>query len=881
MDVVISHIQADFDAFASMVAAKLLYPEALLSFPGAQEKNLRDYLAGAPAEITRGIVRQKDIDLDAITRLVVVDTRQSSRIGEFAKIVGKEGVEVIVYDHHPCSVEDIPAAEAHCEELGSNVAIMVGVLRERGIAPSPALATVMAMGVYEDTGSLLFPSTTSADALALAQLISWGADLRQVSAAISRELDAGQVDVLDQLIKNSRVLHISGIDVLLTRSESPGYVEDFAMLVHKLRPMFNTDAMFALGLMGERIYLVARSTLPQVNAAEVARAFGGGGHPTAAAASIREATIDAAEARLVTVVKRETKPRITARDIMTFPVISLGMDASLREASEVLNRYHINAAVVLAEDGWPSGLVTRQIVSRAEGHGLGGATVKDYMIRDLKLVDPGAPVWEIRTLVIDGNQRLLPVVEEGRVMGVITRTDLMMVMHEKMAKTEGAELKPAQAKNLTGLLEERLPREICGLLRQAGELAASLGCNIYLVGGIVRDMILRISNLDVDVVVEGDGIAFARVFSQAVGARYASHEKYKTAVVTLGDGTHIDVATARLEYYKTPGDYPVVEQSTLKLDLYRRDFTINTMAVCLNPQRFGELIDFFGAQRDIREKRIRVLHALSFVEDPSRILRAVRFEQRYGFTLGKQTITLVHAAVKSGLLGSVFGGRISREIRQMLGEDDPAKGLERLAGLGVLTAIHPDFQFLPAMKDCFARVRETLLWFTMLFTHDEYRSWLVYLLGLVDQMKTRKIVDICRRLGITDEEIRALLDSQTKVQEILKGFAAARTLKPSGVVKLLEGASLEVVLFAMSKTRSSAVKELISSYITAWRSYRPPVSGKDLLAAGFARGRYLGGTLRLIREKGLDGELKDHREAMEFARARLQEAPAPKQRVDE
>ncbi|HOW98999.1 MAG TPA: DHHA1 domain-containing protein, partial [Deltaproteobacteria bacterium] len=389
MDVVISHIQADFDAFASMVAAKLIYPEALLSFPGAQEKNLRDYLAGAPAEITRGIVRQKDIDLDAITRLVVVDTRQSSRIGEFAKIVGREGVEVIVYDHHPCSVEDIPAAEARREELGSNVAIMVGVLRERGIAPSPALATVMAMGVYEDTGSLLFPSTTSADALALAQLISWGADLRQVSAAISRELDASQVDVLDQLIKNSRVLHISGIDVLFTRSESPGYVEDFAMLVHKLRPMFNADAMFALGLMGERIYLVARSTLPQVNAAEVARAFGGGGHPTAAAASIREATIDAAEARLVTVVKRETKPRITARDIMTFPVISLGMDASLSEASEVLNRYHINAAVVLAEDGWPAGLVTRQIVSRAEGHGLGGATVKDYMIRDLKLVEPG------------------------------------------------------------------------------------------------------------------------------------------------------------------------------------------------------------------------------------------------------------------------------------------------------------------------------------------------------------------------------------------------------------------------------------------------------------------------------------------------------------
>ncbi|HOI08032.1 MAG TPA: CBS domain-containing protein [Deltaproteobacteria bacterium] len=871
MDVIVSHIQADFDAFASMIAARMLYPGAVLAFPGAQEKNLRDYLAEAPGEITEGIARQKDIDLDEITRLVIVDTRQASRIGEFAKIIGREGVEVIVYDHHPCSAEDLHADEEHCVELGSNVAVMVQALKEKGLTPSPAQATVMAMGIYEDTGSLLFPSTTPQDAEALADLIGWGADLREVSRAISRELDAGQVDVLDQLIKNSYVLHIGGIDVLFTRSESASYIEDFAMLVHKLRPMFNVDAMFALGLMGERIYLVARSTLPQINAAEIAGQFGGGGHPTAAAASIKDSSLDQVESRLVNAVKRGTRPRITARDIMTFPVISVSMDASINEASEVLNRYNINAVVVQAEEGQPPGLVTRQVVSRAQGHGLGDARVRDYMIRDIKVVEPDAPVWEIRTLIIDGNQRLLPVVENGTVIGVITRTDLMMVMHEKMAKTEGVELKPPQTKNMRGLLEERLPREIFELLQQAGSLASTMGYNAYLVGGIVRDMLLRINNLDVDIVVEGDGIAFAREFCQAVGARCASHEKYKTAVVTLRDGTHIDVATARLEFYRAPGDFPVVEQSTLKLDLYRRDFTINTMAVSLNPQRFGELIDFFGAQRDIKEKRIRVLHALSFVEDPSRILRAVRFEQRYGFTLGKQTISLIHAAVRSGLLGSVSGRRISHEIRQMLGEEDPAKGLERLDDLGVLTAIHPDFRFTATVRDYFTRVRETLLWFSMLFTHEEFRSWFVYLLALVDQMKAKKIVDICRRLGITEDEIRGILASQERVQEILKGFVSARDLKPSDVVRMLEGASLEVILFAMSKTRSSAVKELISSYVTTWRSYRPPLNGKDLLAIGFTEGKYLGETLRLIRDKGLDGEIRDFKEAVGFARLRLAE----------
>ncbi|MCK7510036.1 MAG: hypothetical protein MZV70_42375 [Desulfobacterales bacterium] len=181
-------------------------------------------------------------------------------------------------------------------------------------------------------------------------------------------------------------------------------------------------------------------------------------------------------------------------------------------------------------------------------------------------------------------------------------------------------------------------------------------------------MVLRIDNLDIDLVVEGDGIAFAKAFAQSLGGRCAVHEKYKTAVITLPDGTHIDVATARLEYYKHPGGYPIVEQSTLKLDLYRRDFTINTMAVYLDPQRFGELIDFFGAQRDIKEKHIRVLHALSFVEDPSRILRAARFEKRYGFALGKQTLSLVHAArevraVEQASRAGAFRTRYGRSSR--------------------------------------------------------------------------------------------------------------------------------------------------------------------------------------------------------------------------
>jgi tRNA nucleotidyltransferase (CCA-adding enzyme) len=870
MEVITSHIQADFDAFASMLAARILHPGAMLVFPGAQEKNLREYIMHAESLASFPIVKLKNLDLGGVDRLVIVDTRQMSRIGEFAGIVGKPGVEVTVYDHHPPSNDDITAGTVHVREYGANSTLLVEILKEKGLMPTPEEATILAMGIFEDTGSLLFPSTRPEDCTALAELIRWGADLAAVSRSLVRELSPEQVDVLDQLIKNASIHHVRGMDVLVTTSESRGYVEDFAMLVHKLRGMFQADATFAAGLMGERIYLVARSAVPQINACEIASRFGGGGHPTAAAASIKDRSLKGVESSLVNIIRRETRPRITARDIMTFPVISLKMGATIDEAAETLNRYNINAAVVQTKDSRAVGLVTRQVVTRAQGHGLGGARVKDYMIRDIQSVGPDAPVGEIRTLIIDGNQRLLPVIENRRAVGVITRTDLMRIMHEKMALTEDIDSRTPQRKSVGPLLEERLPSGVVSMLRDAGVLAESMGFNIYLVGGIVRDIIMRIDNLDIDLVVEGDAIAFAREFSSRVGGRCAVHEKYKTALITLADGTHIDAATARTEYYKHPGGYPVVEQATLKLDLYRRDFTINTMAVSLAPQRFGELIDFFGAQRDIKDRRIRVLHSLSFVEDPSRILRAVRFEKRYGFTLGKQTLALVHAAVKSGLLSSIPGRRLSREIRQILSEDDPVPCLERLKELEVLSAMHPDLTFTPEVRDSLLSVKQTISWFDLLYTHERYRPWLIYLLGLVDQMKPKKIIEICERLGLTPENIRAILTSRSRVDAVLRELTADDARRPSSVTRVLRRTRIEEALFAMSKTRNPSIKEAISSYLSSWRFYRPPVTGRDLISFGFPRGRLVGEVLDAIRDKGLDGEVKEFKDAMKLARRLLE-----------
>ncbi len=869
MEIITSHIQTDFDALGSMLAAKLLYPEALIVFPGAQEKTVRDYLMNAPPALREDMVKTRQLDLEAITRLIVVDTRQASRIGTFSQLLGREGLEVILFDHHGSSPDDIRGDLEYCEELGSTVALMVKILNERGIRPAPEIATVMAMGLYEDTGSLLFASTTPDDCLALAALLTWGADLDLVSRNISRELNAQQVNVLDQLLKNMRMLEVNGLHVVITKACVADYVEDFAVLVHKLRGMVVADAFFALGKMGERIYLVARSTQPQLNAAQIAAFFGGGGHATAAAASLRDLNLEQAESLLVKYVREETRPLLTARDIMTFPVKGIRLEDSINKAGELLNKYHINALIVKSADERIRGIISRQVVSRAQGHVLGEARVGDYMIQDVRTVRPEASVGEVRSLVIDGNQRLLPVVEGRRAVGVITRTDLMRILHERMSKIEKGVSGEASGKSIRSLLQERMPGELYDLLKQAGEQAEAMGYNLFLVGGIVRDLVMRIDNLDIDLVVEGDGIVFARALAGAFGAKVSPHDKYKTAVIRHPGGQRIDVATARLEYYRMPGAFPEVEESTLKLDLYRRDFTINTMAVALNPHRFGELIDFFGAQRDIREKKIRVLHSLSFVEDPSRILRAVRFEKRYRFSLGKQTASLVHSAVHAGFLRHIPGRRIFHEMRQILQEENPVPILERLQELKVLEAIHPDLVFDRRNREEFSSLRETLLWFRLLYTHEKIRAWFIYFLAWTESMNPRTVMALGDALGLRREDGEMLLASRERARNMMKSLALEPELRPAQVVGILEDASLEELLYAMSRSRAETFKKIFSTYVTTWRNYRPLVRGTDLLAIGFSQGRNLGRCLTEIRNRGLNGEIRDFASAMDFARAWL------------
>ncbi len=870
MEVITTHINADFDAMGSMIAAKKLYPDAVLVFPGSQERTLREYFIKSTVYIY-GFKRLRDIDINKVTRLILVDTRQSSRIGRFEEIIGKPGLEVHIYDHHPGAEDDIPGSQIVLKPVGSTVTLLTGIIRERQIPLSPEEATIMSLGIFEDTGSFTFNSTTPEDFEAAAYLLRCGADLNAVSDMVTQELTAEQISLLNELILSAKNYTILGVDVCISTLSIGKYVGDFAVLVHKLRDIQNLDVVFALARMDDRIYLVARSRIPEVNVGVVTAQFGGGGHATAASASIKDLTLVQAEAKLLDVLRTHIHPYPSAENLMTSPAIYTEPEVDIAEAELTMVRYNINAMPVI-EKGVMIGLITRQVLEKALFHGLETQTVREFMNMDFAAVAPSATLLEIQTHLVERHQRILPVVDEGKVLGVITRRDLLDYMLNDHIADPGAIYDDtalahwSKRKNIRSLVSEQLPKDIINFLKEFGKLAEELGYRAYAVGGFVRDLLLRRANLDIDLVVEGDAIEFARAFAQRQKIKCKFHKKFNTAMLIFPDNLRVDVASARFEYYQHPAALPIVEFSSLKMDLYRRDFTINTLALDLNPEDFGHLIDFFSGQKDIKEKVIRVLHNLSLVEDPTRILRAIRFEQRFGFKIGKQTASLIRNAVRMGLIDKLGGRRFLHEIQLILEEEDPVQPIRRMAEFGVLPALAPSMTFDQKQQQLFERLKQVVSWYRLSFLDEPLDRWWVYLLALFSNLPHEEIVSAGARLILSAGQLDRMLWTLENSGKLIRGFFQKARHKPSEIYRALQPFRPEELLFLMAAADKEETRKAVSHYFHRYRNIASELRGKDLKEMGMPPGPIYRKLLDEILDARLNGEVRSRHEEFLFLR---------------
>jgi tRNA nucleotidyltransferase (CCA-adding enzyme) len=872
MDVITTHVNADFDCVGSMVAAKKLYPDALLVFSGAQEKGVRDFLSkqsSPPIEF----LRLKDLDFSVITRLIVVDCQQSSRIARFGDLAKSGTVEVHVYDHHPRSSGDLPATGGIVRPCGSTTTILTSLLRERGSEVTPYEATVMMLGIHEDTGNLSFPSTTVEDYAAAAWLLERGANLNEVADSIRKDLTAEQVSLLNDLLISLKTTTLKGVEVSIAHSSVDRYIGDIAILAHMIRDMENLQALFLVVGMADRVFIIARSRIPEVRVGEILQELGGGGHATAASATVKGLTLIQVLERLEAVLRKRVDPRRVTRDLMSSPVKTIQPGCSIEEARERLVRYNVSAMPVVEGDT-VRGIISRKIIEKALYHNLGEVPISDYMHSEFFAASPETPISELQAYMVGGDARLVPVLDGGELVGVVTRTDLLRYSLGSDALYDlSRDVLQVKNREVEGLMRKQLSPRSIEVLHDLGRTADQLELPVYAVGGFVRDLLLGHPNMDVDVTVDGDGILFAETFCTGHGCRVKSHHKFGTAVIVYPDGYKIDVASTRLEYYVSPGALPTVERSSLKMDLYRRDFTVNTLAIRLNNGYFGQLIDYFGAYRDLQDKVIRVLHNLSFVEDPTRVFRAIRFEQRLGFRIAKHTEDLIKNAVKMDFLEKLGGRRLLAELVQILKEKEPLRGIGRMASLGLFRFIHPALEYGKAMQETLEEVRYIVTWYDLLYLERHYQRWAVYFLAICEPLSDDEFWGTCTRLAVSERYKEQLVEMRRQGEELVtameRRLGQQGRLENSEVYFFLRGLSVEVLLYLMAKSRNQELKRLISLYFTKLQALRTAIGGEDLKALGIKPGPRYRELLDAVLNAKLNGLVASKEDEIELLRGLL------------
>ena len=872
MDVILGHVSVDFDALASMVAAKKLYPEAVMVFAGSVNRNVREFinLHGDVLEF----MDPRALDPEAINRLIVVDNRIADRLGDFRDLTAKPGVEVFVYDHHPPSAHDMTGMKDHSELMGSTTTVLVKIIRSKGLEITPFEATLFALGIHEDTGSLTYAGTTYEDAESLSYLMREGANLNVIMHFLGPPLSPEQHELMKRLLSGLELHRVQGVLVALAKAKMDSYVEGASLIAGKLADLENLDVLFTLAEMHGRVVAVGLSRLGQVDVDEVLSGLGGGGHAAAGAAVMKGSTLRKAEKKLLSLLQKSVRPLLSAGEIMSGPVKTISEDTPITEASRRMERTGHTAFPVVGESGELVGIISRKDLDKAGHHGLGHAPVKGFMSRNLIAVEAGASLQEIQALMTENAIGRVPVVRDREVVGIVTRKDVIRALHgsEYLRGFVPPGRVPGYSRaEILEMMQQSLPGDVQTLLRTVSRIAGEEGFSVYLVGGVVRDLLLGFPNLDLDVVVEGDGIEFARLLSRDLKGRVRSHRKFGTAVVILPTGRRIDVATARIEFYEHPAALPTVEVSSVRQDLYRRDFTINAMAVALSGARFGELLDYFGGLRDLERRHVRILHNLSFVEDPTRIFRAVRFEQRYGFRLEMQTEIQARRAVEMEIVGKLTNARVRDELIDIFNEPCPLpfKAVERLQDLGALHTLHPDLEVSEDMRDRYGLLERygDEAWGLL---DGEGKRWIPCLAAMLADLPPQEAEKWCHQMRLKRGDTETIMQCLCSAPQAIERLTAEKPM-PSRVVELLDPLNGEALAY-LYMSGGPRVRKTVSSYVRKWKETIPEISGRDLADLGLKPSRDYARILTKVREEVLDGRVKGREEELELARRLVKEA---------
>ncbi|MFN3741578.1 MAG: CBS domain-containing protein [Anaerolineales bacterium] len=850
MRLILTHEQADFDALASLYAASLLYEPAYPVLPHHLNRNVRAFLTLYGHEF--GFVEARDLPSQAVDEVILVDSQSLITVRGMSR-----ATRVRIIDHHPRRPSLNPDWDVYIDEIGATTTLLVEGLQEHNGGLTPLQATLLLLGIYEDTGSLTYSRTTPRDAQAVAYLLEQGASLKMAAEFINPPLSEAQRALYDLLVANSETLEIHGHRIVIARGAAIELEEEISSLAHKLRDLFDPDAIFVLVTTREGVRLVARSTSDAINVADILAAFGGGGHERAAAALVRPAEEQAGGVQVLqeqiyqelrALLLRHVRPAVTVGQIMSRQPYLLTPQTSLQEAATLMQRTGFEGFPIV-ENGKVIGLLTRRAVDRALAHRL-NLKITSLMEAGQVTVSPEDSIQTLQARMIESGWGQIPVVDaqSGEIVGIVTRTDLLKVLH----------LPAPQLRNLKDRLLQVLPPSRRELIRLAAAKATQLNMAIYIVGGFVRDLLLGQPSLDFDLVVEGEAIHLAQALQQEHGGRLTVHSRFGTAKWFLPPSLRgedapafIDLISARTEFYEHPTALPTVVRGSIKLDLHRRDFTINTLAIRLDGRHFGQLLDYWGGLRDLERGLVRVLHSLSFIDDPTRMLRAVRYEQRYRFQIEPRTLQLMNEA--RPLLVRLSAERVRHEIDLILDETCAVDTLRRLSELGLLETIHPALRWSAEIEQRLARglAQPVPSEIASLPTLNRLpmRRALAYTVWFF-HLEAGEIIALANRLRFAASLKRIVLAASALFHE-LPSLAGA---PPSRWVERLDRLPL-LSIYALQVSLPPETVRALAEYLERWRKVFPKTNGELLRQRGLAPGPHYRRILTRLRAAWLDGEI--------------------------
>jgi tRNA nucleotidyltransferase (CCA-adding enzyme) len=888
MDLVLCHRTADFDTLGAAVGLARLQPGTRIVLSGGSHPAVRDFLALYRDEYP--LIERRSVNPEQIRSLTVVDTQQRDLLGKTAEWLDQPELDIVIYDHHLEVERDIPATQVRVEAVGATTTLMVEQLQAKQVELTVAEATAMALGIHVDTGSLTYDHTTVRDAAALTWLMAQGASQRAIAEYIDPGFSAELQELLSVGLEQLQTETVQGYLVswllLITESYTPG----MSHLASHLLTLTESDSLLlgdfyqARGQGTDRLTIIGRSQIDGVDLNELLKPLGGGGHPRAAAVTLKTSDPQDVLAKLLNQLKAQIPQPPTARELMSSPVRTIRPDTTVDQAQRILLRYgHSGLSVVNTEDQLV-GIISRRDLDIALHHGFSHAPVKGYMTAPVRTISPDTLLPEIESLMVTYDIGRLPVLEGKQLVGIVTRTDILRQLHQLKQSPERPEVAVIRTP-IRERLQAFLSRQLQQVLSVAAAQAEQQGWQLYLVGGAVRDLLLAKAECPVtihefDLVVDGvttapesgAGIELARALQQSFPeTQLQIHGQFQTAALRWPpasdlSGFAVDIATARTEFYPYPAANPEVAASSIRQDLYRRDFTINALAVRLSQPRAKELLDFFGGLLDLQQRQIRVLHPNSFIEDPTRIFRAVRFAVRLEFGIHPQTEEYIRHAIASGIYQRIQGendkapalqSRLRNELKYILRADHWQVALKLLADLGALQCIHPALEFSSTL---WRQMRLGDRWLKVFDPQEmAVRHWemlVEMLIAYLDPEYRGEVAENLHLSVVSLQRLQHLAQTQTEVVERL-----SQAQSPSQIVHVLRRRDLPTLILIAAQD-SPAIRSKIWQYLRDWAQVKPLLNGDDLIRLGYKPGPHFKAILDKLLSATLDGVIRNQAEAL-------------------